>query len=98
MATIKLETIVTGDVEPHVVYELRQPIRLRSDGTGAKRAVDSITVVDGILNIDFVAIGPLGQSWTVKVNQLEPDAKVMFDFPGTIGHSGMSHVVNAKII
>lgn len=95
MATIKVETIVTGDIEAHVVYELRQPIRLRSDGSGGKRSVDPITVVDGILNIQFVGQGGLGTDWTLKVNQLEPNSRVLFDHSGTIGPSGITMLTNA---
>lgn len=97
MSTLKIETKVTGSVEAHVVFELDQPIVLTADGTG-KGSTDLINVRDGILNLEFVGQGLRGTDWTLKVNQIEPTAKLLFDHSGTIGKSGLTMLTNAVLI
>lgn len=96
MADIKVETVVTGDVEAHVVYELHQPITLKADGSG-RRSVDTITVNDGILNISVVAQGTLGTEWRLTVTNVAKSS-VLFDHTGMIGSSGITHFTDAVFV
>lgn len=96
MATIKVQTNVTGNIEALVVYELNQPITLLGDGSGGKQSIDDIQVKDGILNIQFVGQGLAGTDWTLKVTQLAPTPGPLFEQPGTIGRPGIATYVNAK--
>jgi hypothetical protein len=98
MATIKVQTNVTGNIEPHVVYELNQPITLLGDGSGGRQSIDNIQVNDGILNIQFVGHGLMGTDWTLKVTQLAPTPGTLFDVPGTIGPAGLAFYTNGKKI
>lgn len=97
MATIKVETIVNGDVEAHVVYELNQPVTLKADGSGGRRSVDNIIVNDGILNISLVAQGVLGTKWTLTVTNVATSS-VLFDHSGMIGSSGITHFTDAVFV
>lgn len=98
MASIGVETTLTGTIEePQIKFEGRK-IPLTRTGDGTWTFVGTIDVNDKVLNIEFTAKGIATSKWAIKVNQLKPEEKELFDLKGTIDSNGIEFFTAARKI
>lgn len=98
MAKIVVETTVTGRIEdPQVKFESKT-VPLTAMGSNTWVFSGSVDVQDKVLNLEFTAKGIDTSKCNVKVNQLEPQKRDLFDLNGAIGPDGVEFITVAKKI